>query len=153
MADPDVDKILKKYSRKIESEISGFDSKVQSSQQISGDSSGQDSFEGSREYLQFKKDMMPDLSRYEKWAQSLGNILKLKLAQKDEVKIQKRLNTAHLSVSPSQVVTLAVVSLLLSFFTGVLLSIGIFFITKSFPFLFLFLIFIASLFLFYYTYS
>lgn len=134
-----VDDIFKKYGREIEHQMKT------------------DSFVGgkdySREYLQFKREMMPQLSRYEKWCQSLGNIVKVKIAEKDRIKVQKYLNIAHLDVTPSQTITLALTSLLLSFFIGFLLSIAIFLITGSFPMLFLFLVLIASLFLFYYFYS
>ena len=134
-----IDEIFKKYSRRIEKEI-------QTEPFIGGG-------DFSREYLQFKREMAPELSRYEKWCKSLGNIIKLKVAAKDEAKIQKHLSVGHLDVTPSQTLTLAVVTLLLSFFVGVLLSLGIFFITGNFPILFLFLILLTSLFLFYYTYS
>ncbi len=135
-----VDDIFKKYSRKIENEIHT------------------DPFLGkqkdfSREYLQFKREMAPELSRYEKWCASLGNLIKIKLAKKDEVKIQKQLDVAHLDVNPSQVMTLALAALLLSFFVGVFLSLGIYFIAGSFPVLFLFLVLFVALFLFYYFYS
>ena len=79
-----IDEIFAKYGKKIEREMR---------EGKSGDFS--------REYLQFKKEMAPDLSRYEKWCKSLGNIIKLKLAAKDEIRIQKQLNIAHLDVTPS----------------------------------------------------
>ena len=146
-----VDDILKKYSRKIESEMHDFNNETAQAQQTK---SSEDS---SREYLQFKQDMMPSLSRYERWVKSLGNVIKLKAAKKDEVKIQKQLASAHLDVTPSQVVTLAVVILLIGFLVSILLSAGIFIIKgaafESFPFLFLFLSLIASFFLFYYAYT
>jgi len=142
----DVNDILKKYSRKIDKEIQT---------DVVSESTGQDF---SREYLQFKQDMMPSLSRYEKWAKSLGNIIKIKLAEKDEQKIQKHINVAHLDVIPSQALTLAIMAFLVSFFVGILLSVGIFFIKgtedfSNFPLLFFFLFILASLFLFYYIYS
>jgi len=136
----DIDEIFKKYGRKIEKEMRADESV--------GGSEGY-----SREYMQFKKEMMPQLSRYERWCRSLGNIIKLKVAKKDEVKIQKQLSIAHLEVNPSQTLTLAIVALLLSFFVGILLSLGIFFIIGEFPILFLFLVLLASLFLFYYFYT
>ncbi len=132
-----VDKIFRKYSGKNGQQVYDF--------------SSNESF--SREYLQFKREMAPELSRYEKWCHSFGSIIKLKLSKKDEVKIQNQLNTAHLDVTPSQTLTLAVVSFLLSFFTGLFVSLGIYFIVGSFPILFLFLVLISSLFLFYYFYS
>jgi len=107
----------------------------------------------SREYIQFKKDMMPSLSRYENLCRGLGSILKIKLAKKDEEKISKQLEIAHLDVSSSQVIVLAVVSLLLVFFVGMLISVLIFIIRDEFPFLLFFLFLTTSLFLFYYFYS
>ncbi len=130
--------IFKKYGRRIEEEI-------QTEKVPVG--------EFSKEYLQFKKDMMPQLSRYESLAKKLGSVIKLKISEKDENRIQKQLNTAHLDVTPSQTLTLAVVFLLLTFFVGVLISVALFILTGNFPLLFIFLILIAALFLFYYFYS
>ncbi len=135
---PNIDEIFRKYGRKLEQEINTERSDVG---------------KFSKEYLQFKKDMLPELSRYESWCHTLGNIIRLKVARKDEEKIQKQLDIAHLDVSPSQTITLAIVSLLLIFFVGVLISLALFIISGDFPFIFLFLILIASLFLFYYFYS
>jgi len=133
-----VDEIFQKYGKKIE-------------QQMHKDSFVSGDF--SREYLQFKREMAPELSRYERWCQSLGSLIKLKVSQKDEGRIQKQLEVAHLDVSPSQVVTLALVSLIVSFFVGLLLSLAIFFIVGAFPILFMFLFLMASMFLFYYFYT
>lgn len=134
-----VDEIFRKYGKKIEQQMKT------------------DAFVGgkdySKEYIQFKRDMAPELSRYEKWCQSLGNVIRLKVSQKDSIKIQKYLNVAHLDVTPSQVVTLALVSMLLSFFVGLLLSLAVFLIAESFPILLMFLFLIASMFLFYFFYS
>ncbi|MFH1710883.1 MAG: hypothetical protein ABH840_01065 [Nanoarchaeota archaeon] len=134
----DANEILKKYGKKLDNEIAT--EKIESGNY-------------SREFAQFKEDMMPNLTRYEKWCKGLGNILALKLAKKDEERVQKQINTAHLDVTPSQAVGLAISSLLVTFFVGVLVSVAIFLISDSFPFLFLFLVLISSMFLFYYVYS
>ena len=107
----------------------------------------------SREYALFKKEMAPELSKYEKWCNSLGKTVKIKLAPKDQARIQKQLDVAHLEVTPSQVIALALMMMLLSFFTGMLLSLAIYFIQESFPLLFLVLFLFASGFLFYYYYT
>ncbi len=133
------DDILKKYGKKIESQINTTEIGKQ------GDFS--------REYAVFKKEMVPELSKYEKWCHSLGSFIKVKLAEKDREKIQRNLNIAHLDVEPSQVMVLALMALLLSFFVGVVSCISIYFITGSFPVLLIFLVLIASMFLFYYFYS
>jgi len=134
-----VDEIFKKYGKKIEKEMKtetgGFE------------------VNSSREYALFKKEMAPELSKYERWCNSLGKTVKIKLAYKDQVRIQSQLDVAHLEVNPSQVIALALMMLLLSFFTGLLLSLAIYFIQGSFPLLFLVLFLFASGFLFYYFYT
>ena len=35
-----------------------------------------------KEYVQFRQSLMPQFTRYEKWAQSLGNVIKLKPSKK-----------------------------------------------------------------------
>ena len=64
----DVDEILRKYGRKLESQI---------------EQAPTESY--SKEYLTFKKEMAPEISRYERWCQSLGNLVKISLSPKDEV--------------------------------------------------------------------
>lgn len=128
------DDILRKYSARIESEIN-TENRV------------------SREYLQFKEDMLPELSKYHRWAQTLGNIIKLKVSAKDEAKLQRQLDIAHLEVTPSQALTLAVCSMLLIFFGVFITSLASYLITGNLPLLFAFLGVITSVFVFYYTYS
>jgi len=132
------DDILRKYRGKIESELSG---------------SGVQRQKNSAEYKQFKEDMIPEVSRYERFALSLGNVFKINVAEKDRVKLQKDLDAAHTAVTASQAITLAVVSLLTIFLLTLALSVAIFLITGSAPILFGFLGVLISLFVFYYTYS
>ena len=130
--------ILDKYSKKIEASL--------------------DSPRSSQEYQQFKQEMIPSQSRYEHWAKALGNIIKINVAEKDRLRIQKHLETAHLDVSPSQALTLAVISMLLVFFGTLIIGVGIYFLSNS-PNVsvslisFVFLGFIASIFIFYYAYT
>jgi hypothetical protein len=134
--------ILEKYSKKLESQIAT--ESVTPAAAYSG------------EYAKFKSEMVPEINRYEKWAKSLGNILKIKVAEKDRIKIQKYLDTAHIDVSPSQSLTLAALSMMAIFFGTILLSVAIYLITKvefSNLLLFAFLGVIASMFIFYYTYT
>ncbi len=142
MVDKDVRDILKKYSKKLGGEVKGFDS----GRKLDGASV-------SKEYSQFKKDMMPEFSRYERWVRGLGSFVKIKLAQKDEAKINKQLQTAHLEVSSGEVIGLAIMSFLAVFFIGILVSIAIWLLGFGFPVLFLVLMLITSFFLFYYFYS
>jgi len=140
----EVDEILQKYSRKIEGEMDDFNSaRVEDS--------------GSVDYNKFKNDMMPELSRYERWTQTLGNIVKLKLAKKDEEKFIKYLSAAHLDVTPSEAISFAGISFMFILFLGLFSGMGFWLLgggpDADFPFLYLGLVFVVSMFLFYYFYS
>ncbi len=145
MAKMTTDEILKKYGAKIEREVN------------TGEGAGRElelSGEGfSKEYLQFKKDMMHDVARYERWAKSLGNIMSIKIAEKDRIRVQKYLDSAHVDVTPSQAVTLAIVSLLGVFFAVLLIDVAIYLINGTIQLLFFFLGLITSMFVFYYSYT
>ncbi len=127
--------ILKKYGRKIESEIQEEEVDTRSV---------------SREFIQFKKDLMPRLSRYEGWCNSLGNIINIKMSGKDEAKIQKQIDIAHLNITPRQALTLAILAFIVTFFAGLLISLAIYLMNNSFSLLLLFLTLLSSVFFFYY---
>ncbi len=127
--------ILKKYSSKLESDM------------------GSETESFSKDYLQFKQDMTPPISRYEGWAKSLGSIINMKIAAKDRVKIEYYLERAHLDMTPSQAVVLAGVAWAVVFFASMIISVAIYLITLTFPFLFAFLGFVTSMFVFYYAYT
>jgi len=130
--------ILKKYGKKIDKEIR--------TEEV-------DTRNFSREFLQFKKDLMPSFSRFERWANSLGNIVKIAPSKKDYDKIQKNVATAHLNATPSQVMTLGILAFISAFFAGLILSAALYFIEGNFSLLLLFLFVVAGLFLFYYIYT
>ena len=106
------DEILAKYGKKIESQFNNHDQNQNYS----------------REYIQFKEDMLPEMSRYRRWANTLGNIIKVKVGRKENKKIQRYLDIAHLDVTPSQALTLAIVSFVLVFFLTILVAASIFLI-------------------------
>jgi len=132
--------ILEKYSRKLESQIAT-----------------ERTTDYSQEYAKFKEEMIPEITSYEKWAKSLGSILKIKVAEKDRIRIQRQLDIAHMDVNPSQALTLSAFSMLAVFMGTILLTVAIYLISPDAQFsnllLFAFLGVIASLFLFYYTYT
>ena len=132
------EEILKKYSKKLESEIGTETAASYSS-----------------EYTEFKKEMVPEITRYEKWAKSLGNIITIKIAEKDRVRIQRQLDIAHTDVTPSQALTLSIVSMMGLFLGTILIAVAIYLINPETSFsnllLFGFLGVIASLFVFYYV--
>src|SRR3989338_8049260 len=132
---PNTKEILKKYGAKIEEAID----------------TDADSFRASAEYRQFKEEMLPNVTRYERLAQSLGSIIKLRIAEKDRAALQKQLDDAHIDVTPSQALALALVSLLGMIVITLLASTAIYFITNTIPALFFFLGVIAALFVFSYV--
>jgi hypothetical protein len=135
------DEIIKKYTKKIEKEISSTDIPSQS-----------------KEYLQFKQEMVPEISRYERWAKSLGSVFKINPSEKSRIEMQKDLNEAHLDMTASQAVSLAIFSAILVFFITIVIALSISLINQTAspsPSMttFIFLGFLASIFIFYYTYS
>lgn len=129
------DEIIRKYKSRIESQLS--DSVVSSS----------------TEYKAFKGEMIPEVSRYEKLALSLGNLIKINVAEKDRIKVQRELDAAHANVSASQAIALAIFSLLTIFLVTVGAAVAIFLITGTAPILFGVLGLMISFFAFYYAYS
>jgi len=132
--------ILKKYSNKLESEIG---------------SNPEGNY--SLEYEKFKQEMIPEITGYEKWAKSLGNAFRIKVAEGDRIKIQRNLDIANLDITPSQVLTLSALSMLAIFFGTIILSIATYLINPDVNFsnllLFGFLGLIVNGFVFYYTYT
>jgi len=135
---PTTKDILRKYSKKIEKEIH---------------SSPLEKKAYSREYIKFRQEMLPEMSRYKRWCDTLGNLVKVKVSEKDKAKIQKHLEIAHLDVTPSQALTLAIFSFLFVFLAMALTAVAIFLINNTFQLLFVFLGLLASIFVFYYTYT
>ena len=140
---PNTDDILKKYGSRIEKEMKGFNASNQNF----------NNGEYSRSYQEFKQAMTPQFSRYERWCKALGSFFKIKVAEKDKVAIQKNIDTAHLNLTPSEVVVFAVVVLLGTLFGGFLLLVSLWLLLDAFSIMFAFLIFLLSIFLFYYFYK
>ena len=138
----DVDEILRKYKSKVESQMRGFDTQNRKT-------------DFSQEYIRFKEEMSPEISRFERWCKSLGNIIKLKISEKDSLKIKKSLDIAHLDLEPWQPITLSVMAFLSVLFIGLLISIAVLFVrgggAANFPLLFFFLMVIFSFFVFYFV--
>lgn len=140
-SDKDVRDILKKYGRKIDERIS------------TTSKSGAIKTDYSQEYMKFKEEMAPEISKYEKWCKSLGSMIKLRFSEKDTLETEKNIEIAHLDLEPWQPLNLAVMAFISIFLLGLLISIAVVFIKGSFsafPFLFFFLVIIFSLFIFYF---
>jgi hypothetical protein len=137
-SEKDTEEILRKYKRKIEGQISTFENKK---------------VDYSQEYTKFKDEMSPEVSKYERWAKSLGNVIKLKISEKDSLKVKKDLEIAHLDLEPWQPMTLSAMAFLSVLFIGILIAVAVFLIRgfTNFPILFLFLVIIFSVFVFYFV--
>jgi hypothetical protein len=136
---PNVEDILRKYGRKIESQIN--------TNELEG-------IKESKSYLKFKEERARELISYERWCKTLGSAIKVKASKKDEDKLKKFIEIAHLDVEPNQALTLSVMTFISVFFLGIVLSAAITLIKgegfASFPTLIFVLITIVSVFLFYY---
>ena len=139
MAPEDVEGILRKYGSKIEGQLQTSFSNKKS--------------DYSQAYLKFKEEMSPEVSRYERWAKSLGNVIRLKVSEKDSLKIKRFLDIAHLDLEPWQPLTLSVMAFLGALLLSVLISLAVFLIRgfTGFPVLFFFLAIIFSFFVFYFV--
>ncbi len=135
----DVNEILKKY----ETNLQG---KVQQGESL-------DYSEMSKEYGDFIREEMENPSRYEHLCTSLGSVIKIKLAAKDEMKLQRQIDLAHIHVTPGQIMSLALFSFLTLFTVGILASTAIYLYTQTLPILFFFLVVIFALFTFYFLYN
>jgi len=136
---PTVEEILRKHIARIETQIK---------------TSKADRTNYSKEYTKFKEEMAPDLTKYERWCRSLGSFIRLKVSEKDEEKIKKHLEVAHLDVLPWQALTLSVMSFVSVFLVGLIISVSVALIKGSiaaFPLLFFFLMVLVSVFLFYFV--
>ncbi|MCL5018230.1 MAG: hypothetical protein M1416_00475 [Candidatus Pacearchaeota archaeon] len=133
---PNIDDILKKHAARIEQSI-------KTTQDI-------EKVNYSQSYSTFKEELAPELTRYEKWCRSLGGIIKLKISQKEQAKVQRYLEIAHVDLEPWQPINLAMVSFFGVFLAGLLLSVAIMLFTQEFPIFFFVLLMFAGLFLFYF---
>lgn len=126
-----IDDILRKHSAKIEQEIK--------------QEKNSNNVNYSRSYSSFKQEMAPELTRYEKWCKSLGNLIKIKITSKEKEKVLKNLQIAHLDLDPSEPIALGMMSFLSIFFIGLILSVSIYLFTNTFPALFFVLTMILGL--------
>ncbi|MAG39999.1 hypothetical protein CMI41_03465 [Candidatus Pacearchaeota archaeon] len=132
--------ILDKYGKKLDGEIKDFDSKV----------SDPNSPDFTKSYEKFRQAMNPAFNRYEKLANSLGRILTFKVGEKDRTRLQKEIDIAHLNVTPSEVLVLALIAMTLTIVGGALFSLALWLIIDFFSFMMVFLFLILSAFLFFY---
>jgi Flp pilus assembly protein TadB len=135
---PTVDEIMKKYGSKIEGEIKTTELGV---------------IKDSKSYLKFKEEREMELTNYERLCKTLGSIVKMNPSKKDEEKIRRDIEIAHMNIEPWQAITLSVVIFVVVFFLGIILSI-VYALAKGgldkFPALFFVLITVVSIFLFYF---
>ncbi|MBR9692141.1 hypothetical protein GOV06_05140 [Candidatus Woesearchaeota archaeon] len=112
---PKIDELLKKYKQRIGKELDLTPEAAVAKPTFS------------REYKQFKKEYLPKrLSFYEKACNISGRILKLTPDKKKAALMQEDLNTCHLNITPTGVLSFAVLAPLLIILLGSLISFAIF---------------------------
>ncbi len=135
----EVEDIFKKYGSKIEQRMKGFNSKK---------------INFSKDYVKFKSEMAPEVSRYEKLCNSLGSMIKIKASPENEIKIKRKFEIAHIDLEPWKAVSLSVVVFLGVFFLGFVLSVAYALLNgglSNFPILFFLIISALSIFLYYFV--
>jgi hypothetical protein len=133
----DVNEILKKYSAKLGKEVES------------------DNLESgySKEYIKFKEELSPALSSYEKFARGSGNIIKLKLKEKDRAKFAESLGRAHIDVTPEDAAAFSILSLVITLMVSLFLVVGLFLAGINIPILIIFLFLVVSIFVYFYISS
>ena len=130
IVDLNTDEILKKYGAKIETQMKGFD----------GSDFGQKKY--SQSYEKFKGSMMPEFSKYERWCKTLGGLFKIKVGKKDNEKLTRDIEIAHLNITPSEAIVLATMVLFFTLFGGILFFVAIWLLTDAISLILLFLVFV-----------
>ena len=135
---PSTEDILKKYGAKIDRQLKDYNASPTPKGKFS------------KSYETFRSSMMPEFSRYERWCKSLGNFFTMKLGEKDDNRISRNIEIAHLNVTASEVVVFATMLMFLTMFSGALIFTGIWFLGGGLSLGLLFLLFLLSVFLFFY---
>src|SRR3989344_558338 len=122
--------ILSRYRQRVEKELG--ETKEQPSEKIT-----------TREYQQFRAEFLPaHFTAYEKACNLSEKILKIKPDKKKEPILQEAIDTAHLNITPTGVVSFAILAPLTMALFG---SLVFFSLTQSTFFVFFFIIVAASL--------
>jgi len=134
------EEVMQRYGAKIEGKVQQFNS------------SSDEQF--SKSYQDFRGELSPKYTRYERLCKNWGGMIKFKLSKKDEEGMQKFIDISHLNVTPAESAGLALVVFLGVFLLGFfsifafwLLALGGTF--DSFPLLLLFLLVMISVFSYY----
>ena len=108
--DDKIDDILKKYGAKIEQEVTTEKAGVKAS----------------KNYERFRQEAAPMLNWYERACKRLGNFIALKPTEKQQQKLTKFIQDAHLDIIPKQVLGLSFSMFLLSFLFFIFIFIALF---------------------------
>ncbi|MBU3923917.1 MAG: hypothetical protein KJ592_03305, partial [Nanoarchaeota archaeon] len=143
------DDILKKYGARIERQMGGYNSGIGSRESGVGK-------KYSKSYDEFRNDMMPEFSRYERWCKSMGSLFRIKVGEKDKLRIDRAIEIAHLNVDASEVLVFSTMLLFLTLFGGIMATVGGWMMFgngkfETFPIMLTFLIFLFGIFLFFYS--
>lgn len=130
---PSTDDILKKYGAKIES-------------QMNGGGSSQKQF--TQSYEKFRGAMLPEFSKYERFCKNFGKSFTMKVGKKDNARLSKSIEIAHLNVTPSEVMVLAVLAMLAIIMGGVFFIVAVWLLSGAFSLMLFFTVIIIGVFSF-----
>ncbi len=139
MANDRVNDILRKYEGQIEKAI-GTDSKESGAGY-------------SREYLQFKREISPNLSLYERLAKGVGRVINFKLKKAEEERLQEFLDTANLDMTPKDAAAFALASFIFTILFSLIIVTGLFLAGITIPLVIILFFLVIAGFVYYYTNS
>ena len=106
----------------------------------------------SKEYDKFRRETLKNYSWYEKACKNIGKSFSVKLSAKNEEKLQRDLDTAHLEIKPREASGFASFVLLTSFFLSFLICAAVYLLTSQMSselLIFFMLLIFVSVFLYY----
>jgi hypothetical protein len=119
LMETDIDAILNKYKQKLQAELGEKDS-IQADLETPMQ---QGRRVVSREYAQFRDDLMPRKYSWYEWACNLAEKVPIAPDKKNVKAIQDSIDTCHLQVTPTGVASLAILGPLAFIFAGIVLSV------------------------------
>ena len=105
----------------------------------------------SKEYIQFKKEIIPNLSSYEKLAKGAGKILNLRLKGADEERLQSDIEAANLDITPKDAAAFAIASFVSTILISLLIVAGLFLAGINVPVAIIAFFLLIAIFAYYYT--
>lgn len=105
----------------------------------------------SKEYSQFKKEIVPQLSVYERLAKGVGKRIALRLKKADEEKLQSFIETANLEITAQDAAAFSLASFIFIIGISLMLVAGLYMAGITVPLVVIAFFLMISIFVYYYT--